>query len=101
MQRRLVVDGCTSRTCAFSTACPTGCSPATWRGDFDFAVKRCPGGIYNLCLHPQSIGRGHRWLMFERVIEHFKESGNVVFETLGSYANRWRSDNDFQTWCEP
>lgn len=70
-----------------------------WRGDFDFAVKRNPGGIYNLCLHPQSIGRGHRWLMLERLIEHFKQSGNVVFETLGSYADRWRAENDYDTWC--
>jgi peptidoglycan/xylan/chitin deacetylase (PgdA/CDA1 family) len=71
-----------------------------WRGDFDFAVERHPGGIYNLCLHPQSIGRGHRWLMFERLIEHFKQSGNVVFETLGSYADRWRSENDYDAWCK-
>ncbi|MGE0296428.1 polysaccharide deacetylase family protein [Pseudonocardia sp.] len=70
-----------------------------WRGDFDFAVERNPGGIYILTLHPQTIGRGHRWLMFERLVEHFANSDNVVFETLGAYAARWRSENPHDKWC--
>jgi peptidoglycan/xylan/chitin deacetylase (PgdA/CDA1 family) len=70
-----------------------------WRGDFDFAVDRSPGGIYNLTLHPQTIGRGHRWLMFENLISHFKQSGKVVFETLGAYADRWRAENHYDKWC--
>lgn len=70
-----------------------------WRGDFDFAVDRNPGGVYILTLHPQSIGRGHRWLMLENLISHFKQSGRVVFETLGSYADRWRTENDYGKWC--
>jgi peptidoglycan/xylan/chitin deacetylase (PgdA/CDA1 family) len=69
-----------------------------WRGDFDFAVDRNPGGIYILTLHPQSIGRGHRWLMFENLISHFKQSDKVVFETLGSYAERWRAENQYDQW---
>lgn len=70
-----------------------------WRGDFDFAVDRSPGGIYILTLHPQTIGRGHRWLMFENLISHFKQSGKVVFETLGTYADRWRAENQYDKWC--
>src|SRR5262249_14215067 len=31
-----------------------------WRGEFDFACASAPGGVYDLCLHPQVIGRGHR-----------------------------------------
>jgi peptidoglycan/xylan/chitin deacetylase (PgdA/CDA1 family) len=70
-----------------------------WRGDFDFAVARNPGGVYILTLHPQSIGRGHRWLMLENLISHFKQSDRVVFETLGSYADRWRAENEYDKWC--
>ncbi|MGH7803018.1 MAG: polysaccharide deacetylase family protein [Candidatus Binatia bacterium] len=61
-----------------------------WRGDFDWAYANCPGGLYNLTLHPQVIGRGHRMLMLERLIGHFEKHAGVVFETLGDVAGRWR-----------
>jgi peptidoglycan/xylan/chitin deacetylase (PgdA/CDA1 family) len=74
----------------------TGLSQASaveenWRGDFDWAYANVPGGLYNLTLHPQVIGRGHRMLMLERLIEHFKSHDGVAFETLGDYAARWRA----------
>ena len=60
-----------------------------WRGDFDWAYANCPGGLYNLTLHPQVIGRGHRMLMLERLMRHFEDHDGVVFEPLGEYAKRW------------
>lgn len=39
--------------------------------------------------------------MLENLISHFKQSGRVVFETLGSYADRWRAENEYGKWCLP
>lgn len=69
-----------------------------WRGDFDYAYANCPGGIYNLTMHPQVIGRGHRLMMLERLIEHFKSRTDVVFEALGDYVQRWKADNPLEQW---
>lgn len=69
-----------------------------WRGDFDYAYANCPGGIYDLTLHPQVIARGHRMLMLERLIAHFKSHGGVIFETLGDYVERWKSNNPVDKW---
>jgi peptidoglycan/xylan/chitin deacetylase (PgdA/CDA1 family) len=69
-----------------------------WRGDFDYAYENCAGGVYDLTMHPQVIGRGHRLLMLERLIEHFKSHDGVVFETMTSYALRWKDDNPLAQW---
>jgi peptidoglycan/xylan/chitin deacetylase (PgdA/CDA1 family) len=67
---------------------PASAVEENWRADFDFAYERCPGGVFDLTMHPQVIGRGHRMLMLERLIEHFTREG-VVFESLGDYVDRW------------
>ena len=41
-------------------------------------------------MHPQAIGRGHRLVMLERLIEAAKELDGIAFERLGDYAARWR-----------
>ncbi|HIF08811.1 MAG TPA: polysaccharide deacetylase [Sneathiellales bacterium] len=69
-----------------------------WRGDFDYAHANCPGGVYDLTMHPQVIGRGHRMLMLERLIEYFKVQEGVVFETMGAYAKRWKYANPIDHW---
>ena len=70
-----------------------------WRGDFDYAYEHCTGGIYNLTMHPQVIGRGHRMLLLERLLDHFGSYEDVVFETLGNYAGRWKKNNPVEEWC--
>jgi peptidoglycan-N-acetylglucosamine deacetylase len=72
----------------------------SWRGDFDWAYAHCPGGIFNLTLHPQTIGRGHRMLLLDRLLGHMSERDGVVFETLGAYARRWREENSVEAWCK-
>jgi peptidoglycan/xylan/chitin deacetylase (PgdA/CDA1 family) len=68
-----------------------------WRDDFDFALGQCPGGLFTLTLHPQTIGRGNRMLMLERLLEHFMKSG-AKFEAMGDYAARWKEANPLQDW---
>jgi peptidoglycan/xylan/chitin deacetylase (PgdA/CDA1 family) len=77
-------------------------SPSTvyeiWREEFDYAHDYVPGGVFDLCMHPQSIGRGPRMLMLERLVEHMKASPNVLFERAGDFADRWRSEHPFESW---
>ena len=69
-----------------------------WRDEFAFAYDSVPGGIYNLTMHPQVIGRGHRLTMLDRLIGHFARHADVAFDTLGGYAKRWAEANPLDAW---
>lgn len=69
-----------------------------WRGDFDYARANCPGGVFNLTIHPQSSGRGHRMLMLERFVKYIKEQDDASFGCLGDYAAQWKADNPVDVW---
>jgi peptidoglycan/xylan/chitin deacetylase (PgdA/CDA1 family) len=60
-----------------------------WRDEFDFMVREIPNGVFTLTMHPQVIGRGHRLLMLERLIAHFRAAG-AQFTTLAVAANAFR-----------
>lgn len=77
---------------------PPAAVEACWRGDFDYAYRNCSNGVYNLTLHPQTIGRGHRLLMLERLLEYFSSQDGVVFEPMGEYASRWKAANPLAEW---
>jgi len=74
-----------------------GASPSAvfeiWRGDLDYAYERSPGGVVTLTMHPQSIGRGHRMLMLERLLAHLRAKGGVAFERMDRVAARWDAAN--------
>jgi peptidoglycan/xylan/chitin deacetylase (PgdA/CDA1 family) len=70
-----------------------------WQGDFDYMIENVPGGVFDLTMHPQVIGRGHRIKMLERLIEYMKGAG-VRFERLGDYAERWKGANPVEEWRE-
>ncbi|MCC6673624.1 MAG: polysaccharide deacetylase, partial [Thermomicrobiales bacterium] len=61
-----------------------------WRDEFDFMVRDVPNGVFTLTMHPQVIGRGHRILMLERLIEHFQSAG-AQFSTLSAAAGVFRA----------
>jgi hypothetical protein len=44
-------------------------------------------------MHPQVIGRGHRILMLERLIEYIKGHEGVRFKTMGQVAIEWKQAN--------
>jgi peptidoglycan/xylan/chitin deacetylase (PgdA/CDA1 family) len=46
-----------------------------WLGEFEYMRRHVPNGVFTLTMHPQVIGRGHRLLLLERLIERFKEDG--------------------------
>jgi peptidoglycan/xylan/chitin deacetylase (PgdA/CDA1 family) len=62
-----------------------------WRGEFDFMYRDVPGGVYTLTMHPQVIGRGHRLLMLERLVDYFADHEGVRFTTLGEAAEAFRA----------
>jgi peptidoglycan/xylan/chitin deacetylase (PgdA/CDA1 family) len=68
-----------------------------WRGEFRYAYQHAMGGVFNLCMHPQVIGRGHRMMMLEEMIESMKLPG-VVFESLADFAARWQAENPLSEW---
>ena len=69
-----------------------------WHEELEYAYANAAGGVYDLALHPQVIGRGHRMLMLERLIEAIREKdghrlrpARRVLRTAGG--RRIRSEN--------
>jgi hypothetical protein len=44
-------------------------------------------------MHPQVIGRGHRLLMLEELIDRITAVDGVEFTTMGEVASEWRERN--------
>jgi peptidoglycan/xylan/chitin deacetylase (PgdA/CDA1 family) len=61
-----------------------------WSADFDFLYQRMGGGVFILTMHPQVIGRGHRILMLEQLIDYMKGHGGVTFKTMSEVATEWK-----------
>ncbi|MGO9603268.1 MAG: polysaccharide deacetylase family protein [Candidatus Binataceae bacterium] len=64
-----------------------------WAGDFDYLYNRIGAGVYTLTMHPQVIGRGHRLLMLERLVDHIRSHRDVEFATMAQVAATWRRAN--------
>jgi peptidoglycan/xylan/chitin deacetylase (PgdA/CDA1 family) len=69
-----------------------------WHGELVWAHQNAPDGVFDLTMHPQAIGRGHRLVMVERLIEAAKALDGVVFEPLVDYAERWRAAHPLEAW---
>src|SRR5262249_33104763 len=39
-----------------------------WHAELVWAHENVPGGVFDLTMHPQAIGRGHRLLMVQRLL---------------------------------
>ena len=61
-----------------------------WLADFDFLYQRMGEGVFILTMHPQVIGRGHRILMLERVIDYMRGQEGVTFKTMHQVAAEWQ-----------
>jgi peptidoglycan/xylan/chitin deacetylase (PgdA/CDA1 family) len=71
-----------------------------WLAELEWAHGNAPGGVFDLCMHPQAIGRGPRLAMVERLIAAAAALEGVVFERLGDYAARWRSEHPLAEWLQ-
>lgn len=63
-----------------------------WKDHFDYAYANEPGGVMTLTVHPQSIGRAHTIMMFERFLEYVKGHDGVWFATLSEIYDTWSED---------
>ena len=61
-----------------------------WAGDFDYLYDRIGEGTYILTLHPQCIGRGHRLLMLERLVDHIRSRDGIGFKTMREVAEEFK-----------
>ena len=77
---------------------PASVAEETWTGEFDYAYENSPGGIFNLTVHPQCIGRGPRLKMLERLIVHASEHSDVKFLRQSDYVDMWRKLNPRDEW---
>ncbi len=64
-----------------------------WAGEFEFLYNKLGTGVYTLTMHPQTIGRGHRLLMLEALLDHIQSHPGVRFCTMGEHAAAWRASN--------
>ena len=64
-----------------------------WAGDFDYLYDRVGEGVYILTMHPQAIGRGHRLLMLERLVDHMRERSGVTFKTMSEVAIEFKASH--------
>lgn len=69
-----------------------------WIDEFEYARRNVAGGLHSLTMHPQVIGRGHRLMMLERLIDFIKSHGEVRFTTMLDYATAWRTANPLSQW---
>src|SRR5699024_8954003 len=58
-----------------------------WTADYDYLRTRLDWGILTYTFHPYVIGRGHRMLILERLIQHLADNG-ATFVTLRSEERR-------------
>ncbi len=61
-----------------------------WKGEFDYLYNDVGHGILTVTMHPQVIGRGHRFLMLERFIRYIAGHPGVKFTGIGEYVREWR-----------
>lgn len=69
-----------------------------WHEELEYAYANAGGGVYDLAVHPQVIGRGHRLMMLERLIEAIRQKDGIVFGRLDEYSDRWRQANPLEEW---
>jgi hypothetical protein len=62
-----------------------------WSADIDYMVHRVPDGVFDLTMHPQVMGRGHRIMLLEQVIEHCRKYPSLRFARAGEVAEEYRA----------
>lgn len=67
-----------------------------WVDDFVYMTRTADWGVLTYTFHPYCIGRGHRMLMLERLIQRLIEH-QAIFLTLSSVAEEFDRREPFQT----
>jgi peptidoglycan-N-acetylglucosamine deacetylase len=62
---------------------------ANWLADFTYMTQHYDWGVLTYTMHPHVIGRGHRLIMLEALIENLR-AGGAVFLTMEEAAQEYR-----------
>ena len=54
--------------------------------------------MFNLTVHPQSIARGARIRVLERLLQKASETDGVTFMKQSEYVDLWRKANPRESW---
>jgi peptidoglycan/xylan/chitin deacetylase (PgdA/CDA1 family) len=65
-----------------------------WLADLRYMARDFVDGVITFVLHPEVIGRGHRFLMLERLVDAIAEMG-LTFTTLADVADRFRNGRNY------
>jgi len=60
-----------------------------WLAELHYAFEHAPGGLLDVTMHPECIGRGHRMGILDAFIAEAKTLDGVVFERMDRYVERW------------
>ena len=63
-----------------------------WRDHFDYAYKHVDNGVLAITVHPQTIGRAHHMLMFEKLIDYMAGHDGIWFAPLSDIYDTWQED---------
>ncbi len=69
---------------------PTGDVLQNWLDDFRYLTRTLEWGALTFTCHPFVIGRGHRMLMLERLIQGLRQQG-AVFQTMVEAADEFHA----------
>jgi peptidoglycan/xylan/chitin deacetylase (PgdA/CDA1 family) len=61
-----------------------------WRDEFAFMHRDVSNGVFTLTMHPEIIGRGHRILMLEHLIDWIATHDDTEFARINDTAESWR-----------
>ena len=59
-----------------------------WAAEFDGAYAN--KGVYVLTMHPQVIGRWHRMVMLEQLLQYIMDHADVWFATCAEIVKDWQ-----------
>jgi peptidoglycan-N-acetylglucosamine deacetylase len=68
---------------------PAGGVLENWYDDYDYMTRILDWGIITYTCHPFVIGRGHRMLMLERLVEKLRARG-AVFLMMEDAVREWQ-----------
>lgn len=63
-----------------------------WMDEFRFMHGSVPGGVLTYTFHPDGIGRPHRFVILQRLVEEISSRGDVWFAQMGEIAKAWTPD---------
>ena len=61
-----------------------------WKEHFDYMYENCPGGVFNVTLHPQCTGWGLRAAMLEKFLTYCRDHSGTRFTTCATVADEFR-----------